>query len=175
MFCFQSHLNIALTRKQINTRTQDSTVSVVNRLWPDEPTNLVSIPLQKNEICLTSRMSRPATYSVGNGTVFSGGKAADHEVDHVALSSTQLNECCFTSTPSYAFMVYSRTTVPYTDYKDSRSFLLYIHLHFKTHSTLFGHLCVYILHNYILSLSVECCVEERLPFLVCNHKPAYSS
>jgi hypothetical protein len=124
---------------------------------------------------LDSRTSRPATYSVGNGTVFSGGKASNHEVDHAALSSTQVNECCSTSTPSYAFMACSGTTVPYTDYKDPRSFFLYIHLYCKTHSTLFGYLCVYSLHNYILSLSVECCVQEGLPSLDCNHKPAYSS
>lgn len=123
----------------------------MNRLWPDEPKNLVSIPLQEHEICLISRTSRPATYSVGVGTVFSGGKAADHEADHAASSSTQVNEYSSISTPSYAFMVCSGTTVPFTDYKDPRSIFLYIHLYFKAHFTLFGHLCVCVCVAYTIT------------------------
>lgn len=112
---------------------------------------------------------------MGSGEVFSGGKAADHEDDHSASSSAQVNEYRYTSTPSYAFMACSGTTVPVTDYNNPRSIFLYIHLYFKTHSTLFGHLCVYSLHTYIMSLSVDCRVEEGRPSLVYNHKQAYSS
>jgi len=44
LFCFQSHLNIALTRKQFTKRAQDNTVSVVIRLRPDEQRNLFRFP-----------------------------------------------------------------------------------------------------------------------------------